>query len=52
MIARIWGDLSFEQIGELVEISSSAAHRRFHRALSMLGEMMHDGIEEEIRTDR
>lgn len=40
VVARIWGDLSFEQIAELVDVSSSAAHRRYRRALSLLGKMM------------
>jgi RNA polymerase sigma-70 factor (ECF subfamily) len=40
VVARIWGELPFEQIAELVTISSSAAHRRYHKALSLLGEMM------------
>lgn len=40
VVARIWGELSFEEIGDLTSISSSAAHRRYHKALSLLGEMM------------
>ena len=40
VIARIWGELSFEQIATLVPVSSSAAHRRYHKALSLLGDMM------------
>ena len=38
--ARIWGELSFEQIADLTSMSSSAAHRRYHKALSLLGDMM------------
>lgn len=40
VVARIWGELSFEQIAELVEHSTSAVHRRYQRALTRLGEMM------------
>jgi len=40
VVARIWGGLSFERIAELVETSSSSAHRRYRRALAMLGDMM------------
>lgn len=40
VIARIWGELSFEKIGELVDISSSSAHRRYHAALLQLYEVL------------
>lgn len=40
VVARIWGELSFEEIGELVSISSSAAHRRYRKALALLGKMI------------
>ncbi len=33
VVARIWGRLSFEQIGQLVGASQSAAHRRYEAAL-------------------
>jgi RNA polymerase sigma factor (sigma-70 family) len=36
MIARIWGGLTFEEIGEFAEISSSEAHRRYEAALASL----------------
>ncbi len=45
VVARIWGELPFEEIAELVAISSSAAHRRYHGALSLLGEMMNGKLE-------
>jgi len=38
VIARIWGGLSFEQIAEVVETSSSTAHRRYQTALNSLRE--------------
>lgn len=45
VVARVWGDLPFVRIAELVEISCSAAHRRYRRALSLLGEMMDEPID-------
>ncbi len=36
VVARIWGGLSFQQIGRLVGASDSAAHRRYEAALSAL----------------
>ena len=36
VVARVWGGLTFEQIGQLVGCSSSAAHRRFLAALEKL----------------
>lgn len=40
VVARIWGELPFARIAELVEVSCSATHRRYRRALSLLEEMM------------
>ena len=36
VVARIWGGLSFAQIGQLVGASDSAAHRRYEAGLSAL----------------
>jgi RNA polymerase sigma factor (sigma-70 family) len=36
VIARIWGGLSFEEIGEFAAISTSEAHRRYEAALASL----------------
>ena len=36
LVARIWGGLSFEEIGEVTEVSSSTAHRRYESALRKL----------------
>ena len=36
VIARIWGDLTFDQIGELMGISSSSVHRRYQKILTAL----------------
>lgn len=38
IVARIWGGLSFEQIGTLVGASTSAAHRRYEAGLRALRE--------------
>lgn len=36
VVARLWGGLSFQEIGVLVGCSSSAAHRRYASGLSQL----------------
>jgi len=36
VVARVWGGLSFAQIGQLVGASDSAAHRRYEAGLSAL----------------
>ena len=36
VMARIWGGLTFEEIAEFAEISSSEAHRRYESALAVL----------------
>jgi len=36
VVARLWGDLSFEQIAELVDRSPSFVYRRYQQALSEL----------------
>jgi RNA polymerase sigma factor (sigma-70 family) len=36
VVARIWGGLTFEQIGQLVGVSDSAAHRRYEAAMLAL----------------
>ncbi|MBX3414539.1 MAG: RNA polymerase sigma factor [Pirellulales bacterium] len=38
VVARLWGGLSFAEIGQLVGCSSSAAHRRYFAALETLRE--------------
>jgi len=40
VVARIWGGLTFQQIGKLVGVSDSAAHRRYEAALSALREKL------------
>lgn len=36
VIARIWGELTFEQIANLVEASTSAVHRHYYAALACM----------------
>jgi RNA polymerase sigma factor (sigma-70 family) len=36
VVARIWGGLTFQQIGRLLGVSDSAAHRRYEAGLSAL----------------
>lgn len=36
LIAKIWGGLTFEQIGEVKETSASTAFRRYEEAISLL----------------
>ncbi len=40
IVARLWGGLSFEQIGQLIGTSDSTAHRRYRVALSKLRERL------------
>jgi RNA polymerase sigma-70 factor (ECF subfamily) len=40
LVAHLWGDLTFEQIGELTGVSSSTAHRRYRAGLSVLRERL------------
>jgi RNA polymerase sigma factor (sigma-70 family) len=38
VVARLWGELSFREIGELTGTSESTAHRRYQGALARLRE--------------
>ena len=40
VVARIWGELSFEEIGEVIETSTSTAFRRYRDAIELLRERM------------
>ena len=40
VIARVWGGLSFTQIGQLIGASDSTAHRRYEAALGKLRKAM------------
>lgn len=40
IVARLWGGLSFQEIADLLEISSSTAHRHYEAGLSNLREKL------------
>ena len=40
IVARIWGQLNFEQIAELIEASVSTAHRRYNAGIESLRKRM------------
>ena len=40
IVAHVWGGLSFQQIADLAEISSSTAHRRYEAGLAALRERL------------
>lgn len=40
VVARLWGGLSFQEIGELTGCSSSAAHRRYAAVIDKLREKL------------
>jgi RNA polymerase sigma-70 factor (ECF subfamily) len=40
VVARVWGELPFERIADVVGISPSSVHRHYHQALARLGQMM------------
>ncbi len=40
LVPRLWGGLSFQEIGELTETSQSTAHRRYNEALAYLKERL------------
>lgn len=42
VVTRIWGNLTFAQIGELVQQTLSTVHRRYQQALSKLEKMIEE----------
>ena len=42
VVARIWGGLSFEQIANLTNLSSSSAHRHYRASLAELKQQLDD----------
>lgn len=36
LVARVWGELSFSAIADLVDLSVSSVHRRYHEAIAAL----------------
>jgi RNA polymerase sigma-70 factor (ECF subfamily) len=51
VVARVWGELSFVQIADLVDRSISSVHRRYQRALAELGRMMNTQLEDSRQND-
>jgi len=51
VVARVWGELSYAQIAELVDRSTSAVHRRYQRALVELGRIMNNELEDSRQTN-
>jgi RNA polymerase sigma-70 factor (ECF subfamily) len=45
VVARVWGELSFEQIADVVDRSTTVVHRRYQRALAKLGDLMRDTLD-------
>lgn len=41
IVAKIWGELSFEEIAELLETSRSTAHRRYTEGIETLRKKLH-----------
>lgn len=40
VVARVWGELTFDQISQVVDKSPSSIHRHYHRALDAMSEML------------
>lgn len=45
VVARIWGELSFEQLAKLLDCSVSSAHRRYSAALQHLKALMTEELD-------
>lgn len=45
VVARIWGELSLQEISELVEKSTTSVHRHYHAALAALGRALDERTE-------
>jgi RNA polymerase sigma factor (sigma-70 family) len=43
LVGRIWGHLSFEEIGQLCGVSAATAFRRYQQALEQLRQRLGDG---------
>lgn len=46
VVARVWGNLAFEQLGQLLGCSASSAHRRYGAALSKLRSVVERELDE------
>ncbi len=40
VVARIWGQMSFEELADVFGVAVSTIHRRYNQALSVLGKQM------------
>ena len=40
VVMHVWGELTFEQIADVVQQSSSTVHRYYHRALNAMSEKL------------
>ena len=49
VVARIWGQLSFQQLAELVDRPASFVHRRYRRALDQLAHRLDPDTSEKVR---
>ena len=49
VVARLWGDLTFCEIGQVIGTSESTAYRRYREALARLREQMRDPPREQMR---
>ncbi len=47
VVAKLWGGLSFAEIGELTQASASSAFRRYHRGIAQLAERLSDEVDVE-----
>ncbi len=51
VVARVWGELSFEQLAEVLDCSLSSAHRRYSAALKQLESLLSiDAGQTQLRT--
>ena len=51
IVARLWSDLTFEEIAELTETSTSTAHRRYVEGLANLRERMNSPCQNETQAN-
>lgn len=42
VVARIWGELTLQQVAEVVQLPRSTVHRRYHEALATLRKQLGD----------
>ena len=52
VVARIWGQMSFEQIAELTKCSLSTAHRRYSAALATMNQKLLAHTPRDYRTNQ